>query len=128
MKKILLVEDDKAIIKMMRRRMKRAGYEIHVAENGREGLEKVKTVQPDLILMDMHMPEMDGNETTQILRKQGYKGLICAVTASAASKDAAESMKSGCDHFISKPIDYDFEKKIEAILAGGCNAENTNCR
>ena len=128
MQRILLVEDDKAIVKMMKRRMKRAGYELSVAENGRICLEMVATVQPDLILMDMHMPEMDGHEATIILRNQGYDGLICALTASVASKDSEESYEAGCDYFIAKPIDFNFEEKIATILAGGWDAENTHCR
>lgn len=118
MKRILLVEDDESIATMIVRRLKKAGYDIHMAENGKIGVKMALNLKPDLILMDMHMPVMDGHEATSILRTQGYKGLICALTASAMNEDAKYSLQAGCDYYISKPMWNDFEDRVLKILKG----------
>lgn len=69
------------------------------------------------MLMDMHMPTMDGHDATRLLRDEGYAGLIVAVTASAMSADSEKAMRSGCDDHIAKPVGPDFEDLIDAILA-----------
>lgn len=116
MAKILLVEDDELIARMISLRLSIAGHDVDLAENGRKGLEKIRNNEFDLVLMDMHMPEMDGHETVRILRKDGYSGTIVAVTASAMSSDSRKAIKSGCNYFISKPIGEDFEGRIEEFL------------
>ncbi len=63
------------------------------------------------------MPVMDGHEAVRRLREQDYAGTIVAVTASAMSRDSQAAIEAGCDHFISKPIDDDFEQRIDDILA-----------
>lgn len=113
---ILLVDDDEKIKRMLTRRLKKAGYEIHTAENGQIALEKLLELQPNLTLMDMHMPIMNGYEAASILREKGYNGVIIALTASAMADDVHKSLKVGCDYFISKPIGVDFEQKIRDIL------------
>lgn len=70
----------------------------------------------DLILMDMHMPVMDGHEATRKLREVGYTGLIVAVTASVMSQESEAAIKSGCDNYINKPVTEDFEQKVEDLL------------
>ncbi|HID99285.1 MAG TPA: response regulator [Thiotrichaceae bacterium] len=115
---ILLVDDDEKIKRMLTRRLKKAGYEIHTAENGKIGVEKVLELQPNLTLMDMHMPIMNGYEAASALREKGYSGVIIALTASAMADDVHKSIKAGCNYFISKPIGIDFEKKIRDILEG----------
>lgn len=116
MKTILIVEDDKHIVKMLTRRLKKEAYELHYAENGKIGVEKAMALQPDLVLMDMHMPVMDGIEATALLRSQGYKGLISALTASVSILDSKKSIDAGCDHFHSKPIGPGFEDDIRFML------------
>ena len=115
---ILLVDDDEKIKRMLTRRLKKAGYEIHTAENGKIGFEKTLELQPSLTLMDMHMPVMNGYEAATALRERGYTGLVIALTASAMAEDVHKSMKAGCHYFISKPIGLDFETKILDILEG----------
>ena len=115
-KTILLVEDDKAIVRMLARRLKKAGYNLYVAENGQSGHLQILSICPDLVLMDLHMPVMDGIEATRKLRADGYTGLICALTASATGDDIKKSMQAGCDYFIAKPIGIDFEDCIQDML------------
>ncbi|MEK8018476.1 MAG: response regulator [Candidatus Parabeggiatoa sp.] len=118
MTKILLIDDDEKIKRMLTRRLKKAGYEIHTAENGKIGVEKVLALQPNLTLMDMHMPVMNGYEAASALRETGYTGLVIALTASAMAEDVHKSITAGCNYFLSKPIEVDFEQKILAILEG----------
>ena len=116
MYKILIIEDEPNITKMLMRRLKKVGYSIEAAENGKIGVEKALQLNPDLILMDMHMPIMDGYTAAHTLRQQGYKGLISALTASAMVEITNKSIDAGCDTFISKPIGPDFEDKIKLLL------------
>ena len=113
---ILIVDDDKGITRMLVRRLTRSGYQVKTADNGKIGVEKAMKLNTDLILLDMHMPVMDGYVAARTLRENGYKGLISALTASAMVEETNKSLDAGCDTFISKPIESDFEKKIEAIL------------
>ena len=115
MKTILIVDDDVKIKRMLTRRLKKAGYEIHTAENGKVGVEKALELRPNLTLMDMHMPVMNGYEAVSTLRKKEYTGIIVALTASAMVDDVHKSISAGCNHFISKPISVDFEEQIRNI-------------
>lgn len=115
---ILLVEDDTLISRMLGLRLSMQGHTVDNAENGRIGMEKALAGTYDLVLMDMHMPEMDGHEAVQKLREQGYAGKIAAVTASAMSSDSQKAIAAGCNHYISKPVGEDFEQLVADILAG----------
>lgn len=121
---ILIVEDDPGIVKMLLRRLKKAGYNIETAENGKVGVEKALQFKPDLILLDMHMPVMDGYTAARELRQQGYKGLICALTASAMVEETNKSLDAGCDIFIAKPVEPDFESKIKSLLTANSKSDN----
>jgi CheY-like chemotaxis protein len=116
MAKILLVEDDEFIGRMINMRLKMRKHLVEQAFNGQEAIDKVPAGNYDLVLMDMHMPVMDGHQATRLLREMGYDGLIVAVTASVMSADSEKAIKSGCDSYISKPIGADFEDRIEAML------------
>lgn len=116
MAEILLVEDDEMISRMLTLRLQLAGHSIEQAENGQQALEHALGKVYDLILMDMHMPVMDGHQATQRLREAGYRGLIIAVTASALSQDCEKAIQSGCDHHIAKPIGPEFEQQIMQLL------------
>ncbi len=115
-KTILIIDDQESIRKLLQRRLRKNGYEIHFAENGELGVKKAFEVQPDLILMDMHMPVMDGDAAVHDLRQKGYKGLVVALTASAMVADQRVMIDAGCDYFIPKPIERDFENRIASIL------------
>ncbi len=114
---ILLVEDDEMIGRMVSLRLRVRGHRVEMAENGQVGIDKALNGNYELVLMDMHMPVMDGHEAVRRLREEGYEGTIAALTASAMSQDNQAAIEAGCDHFISKPIGDDFEQRITDILA-----------
>jgi len=80
------------------------------------GLEIATKLQPDMILMDIRMPVMDGYEMVSTLRAEGYKKLIVACTASVHAHDSDAAIKAGCDHFIAKPVENDFEDTVQKLL------------
>ncbi len=116
MTSILLVEDDEFIARMMTMRLELQGHTIELAVNGQEAVDMAMVGNYDLILMDMHMPVMDGHEATQTLRDKGYRGIIVAVTASVMSADSEKAIKSGCDDCIPKPVGEDFEDRISTLV------------
>jgi len=116
MAKLLLVEDDNSIRKMVSLRLRMKGHEVDEAENGKLGMEAALSEDYDLVLMDMHMPVMDGYDATRGLRTANYTGTIVAVTASAMSEETSVAITAGCNHFISKPIGPDFEDSIQQII------------
>jgi len=113
---ILLAEDDEYISRMIKLRLTLRGHKVDVVANGQEAVDKTLAGNYALILMDMHMPVIDGHEATRILRDKGYTGLIVAVTASVMSADSEKAVKSGCNAYIAKPIGEDFEDKVEALM------------
>ena len=113
---ILIVDDDYKIQRMLIRRLKKAGYQVAAAENGKVGMEEALRLKPDLILMDMHMPVMDGYQAVAGLRKKGYDGLIAAFTASAMAYDSKKTIEAGCDYYIPKPPGLDFENIIKGLI------------
>lgn len=107
--RILVAEDHPDNREMLTRRLQRRGYEVHVAENGAEAVEKARSCAPDLILMDISMPVMSGIEATLALRKSPdmSKIRIVALTAHAMESARQECMDAGCDDFATKPVDFD---------------------
>ena len=119
-KKILLVEDNKINQDMLSRRLLRRGYEVVIANNGAEGCSLALSQQPDLILMDMSLPEIDGWEATRRLKadKQTSSIPIIALTAHAMVGDLEKAMAAGCDDYDTKPVDLPkLLQKMEALLA-----------
>lgn len=113
---ILLVDDDDDIRELVILRLEIAGHDVDSATNGKIGLEKALKTNYDLILMDMHMPIMDGHEAIRQLRKFDYKGKIIALTASAMVTEINKAIISGCDDVICKPITEQFEDQIATYL------------
>jgi two-component system cell cycle response regulator DivK len=115
MPKILLVEDNEMNRDMLSRRLTRRGYEVVIATDGQEGLALAGSCSPDLILMDMSLPIMDGWETTRRIKAQAPTAAIpvIALTAHAMSGDREEALKAGCDDYDTKPIE--FERLLEKI-------------
>ncbi len=121
MAKILLVEDNEMNRDMLSRRLQRKGYEVEIAVDGLEGVEKATTSRYDVILMDMSLPEIDGWEVTRRLRTQ--EGMqhtpIIALTAHAMAGDREKAIEAGCDDYDTKPIELPrLLSKIEALLDG----------
>ena len=117
--KILLVEDTDLNIDLITRRLEKKKYDVAVAVNGTEGLAKAISENPDLILMDVGLPDIDGWEVTRRLKADPQtSGIpIIILTASAMSEQRIKSMEAGCDDFEGKPIDFPvLFAKIEALL------------
>ena len=119
MPKILLVEDNEMNRDMLSRRLQRRGYEVVMAVDGQEGVALAQSEAPDLILMDMSLPVMDGWEATRQLKAASETTSIpvIALTAHAMSGDREKAMEAGCDDYDAKPIDLArLLAKIEALL------------
>lgn len=124
MTKLLLVEDNEMNRDMLSRRLIRKGYEVVVAEDGKIGVAKAKEEAPDLILMDMSLPEMDGWEATRIIKSDAETAHIpiIALTAHAMSSDKEKAFAVGCDDYDTKPIEFSrLMEKVEKQL--GTNKE-----
>src|SRR6185295_12803245 len=107
MAKILLVEDNEMNRDMLSRRLERKGYQIVVAVDGAQGVAMAQSEAPDLILMDMSLPVMDGWEATRRLKAAPETRAIpvIALTAHAMSGDREKALAAGCDDFDTKPVD-----------------------
>jgi two-component system, cell cycle response regulator DivK len=120
MPKILLVEDHEEIWDFLSRRLKRRGYDVVVAQDGQQGLEKARAERPELVLLDMNLPVMDGWTLAQTLKGDAEtKGIpIIALTAHAMAGDREKALNAGCDDYHAKPIDFSqLLNQIEAALA-----------
>jgi len=118
-KRILLVEDNDMNRDMLSRRLIKKGYEIIEAVNGREAVDKSKSEKPDLILMDLSLPEIDGWEATRMIKadKSTKHIPIIALTAHAMSGDKEKAIGSGCDDYDTKPINLpQLLEKMESFL------------
>jgi two-component system cell cycle response regulator DivK len=106
---ILYIEDDFQNRVLVRRVLEASGYSIIEAEDGRIGLQMAQELVPDLILMDINLPEMDGYEVTARLKSSTRlaKTPIIAMTANVMKGDREKSFAAGCDGYIQKPIDVD---------------------
>lgn len=116
-KRILIIDDDKKVARMLSRRIKRMGLDSLVIHNGKEGMEKALEIEPDIILLDIRMPGMDGYTVARKLRAKGYRGTIIACSASIGAKETQLTTEAGCDDFIAKPIDEKFESKILHLIS-----------
>jgi CheY-like chemotaxis protein len=118
--KILLVEDNEANRDMLSRRLARRGHEVILAVDGEQGVALAASSGPDLILMDMSLPTIDGWEATRRIKMASATAHIpvIALTAHAMSGDRERAMKSGCDDYDTKPVELPrLLAKMEALLA-----------
>ena len=119
MPKILLVEDNEMNRDMLSRRLKRRGYEVVIAIDGAAGVAMAQSEAPDLILMDMSLPVMDGWEATKTLKAHPKTQAIptIALTAHAMAGDREKALEAGCDDYDTKPIELSrLLEKIKAYL------------
>jgi len=119
MAKILLVEDNEMNRDMLSRRLERKGYQVVMATDGGQGVALAKTEGPDLILMDMSLPVLDGWEASRQLKAgKDTKGIpIIALTAHAMAGDREKALQAGCDDYDTKPIELArLLGKIETLL------------
>ncbi len=121
MPRILLVEDNEMNRDMLSRRLARKGFEVVIAEDGQKGVDMTLSENPDLVLMDMSLPVVDGWEATRRLKaSEETKHIpIIALTAHAMAGDREKTLKAGCDDYDTKPIDLPrLLEKINALLNG----------
>ena len=119
MQKILLVEDNEMNRDMLSRRLQRRGYSVVNAEDGEKGLLLARSEAPDLILMDISLPAMDGWEVTRLLKadQSTCHIPIIALTAHALVSDREKAFEAGCDEYDTKPIDFGrLSEQIENLL------------
>ena len=119
MTKILLVEDNEDNRDMLSRRLERKGFIVMLAVDGLDGVNKAKENLPDIILMDMSLPVMDGWQATKTLKEDATtKNIpIIALTAHAMSSDRDKAMEAGCDDYDTKPVDLKrLLDKIETLI------------
>jgi two-component system, cell cycle response regulator DivK len=117
--KILLVEDNEMNRDMLSRRLERKGYEVVVAVDGQQGVTLARSEGPDLILMDMSLPVLDGWEATrQLKRVESTRSIpVIALTAHAMAGDRDRAVEAGCDDYDTKPIELTrLLGKIETLL------------
>ena len=119
MTRILCVEDNEDNLYMLQRRLTRAGFEVKVAMDGVQGVEWAKTLLPDLIVMDLNLPGLDGFEATRQLKSQPETKHIPIIVLSAhdREKNREKALAAGCDEFETKPTDFEaLVRKIHSLL------------
>lgn len=124
MSRILIVEDNEMNRDMLSRRLERSGYQVITATNGRHGVSVAQAQSPDLILMDMSLPEMDGWEAARWLKSDHATQQIpvIALTAHAMLSDKQRALEAGCDDYETKPVEFPrLLAKIQTMLKSrGC--------
>jgi len=119
MPKILLVEDNETNADLLRRRLERRGYSVVTAPDGEQGYSLAHSEKPDLILMDISLPAMDGWQVAQLVKahQQTRHIPIIILTAHALFDDRAKAAETGCSDYETKPVEFDrLTQKIENLL------------
>jgi CheY-like chemotaxis protein len=119
--RILLVEDSEMNRDMLSRRLERRGHEVLLAVDGEEGVTRAREILPELVIMDMSLPGIDGWEATRRLKADPETAAIpvLALTAHAMSGERERALEAGCDDFDTKPVDLPrLLEKIGALLGG----------
>jgi len=127
MSKILVIEDNEWSRDMLARRLSRRGYQVLVAADGKRGIVMTREQKPDLILMDMSLPEMDGWEATRRLKSDPATRAIpiVALTAHAMASDRQKAMDAGCDDYHTKPVDFEnLVRSLESFLAAAARPQS----
>jgi len=116
---ILVVEDNEMNRDMLSRRLQRRGYELLIAVDGQQGVDLATSEQPDLILLDMSLPVLDGWSAARVLKDQGATKAIpiIALTAHAMQGDREKALDAGCDEYDTKPVEFKrLMTKIQSFL------------
>jgi len=122
MKTVLLTEDNEDIVELVKLVLGKSGYQVDTAKNGAEAVARCLGNPPDLVLMDINMPEKSGLDAVKELRAKGFKKPIVMLTASESAEDRKRAQDAGCNAFILKTLNMDdLEKVIDHYLvdAGG---------
>lgn len=114
--KILLVDDEKRILEVLEAYLEREGYEIHCADNGIDALKKAKTINPDLIILDLMLPDISGEEVCRLVRKESDVPILM-LTAKSAEDDRINGIVMGADDYLTKPFSpREVVVRVQAIL------------
>ncbi len=116
--KVLICEDDEMVLKMVEFKLQKEGYEVHLASDGKEALEKVKSIKPDIIITDIMMPYLTGLEIVHQVRKEmGLETPIIIVSSIGLEKTVLEAFQLGADDFITKPFSpNELSVRVKKIL------------
>ncbi len=107
MPRILIVDDNEDNRDVLARRLQRRGFDVTTAAGGKQGVEQASQDHPDVILMDMNMPELDGWDATKQIREQGITVPVIALTAHAMAGDRQRALDAGCNDYHTKPVELD---------------------
>jgi CheY-like chemotaxis protein len=123
MKTVLLTDDNEDIIELVELILSKSGYNLKTAKGGKEALKACAESPPDLILMDLRMPDIDGFTVTKQLRDSGFKNPIIVLTGSESDEDRKRAFAAGCDDYILKTLEMrDLERSIDSYLQKGGGA------
>jgi two-component system, cell cycle response regulator DivK len=125
MTRVLLVEDHEEIWDFLSRRLKRRGYEVILATDGQQAVDKARAERPDVVLLDMNLPILDGWTAAGLIKAspEAARVPIIALTAHAMSGDREKAMQAGCDDYHAKPVDFaKLLTQIEALAPSAAPA------
>lgn len=124
MKTVLLTDDNEDMIELVQLILAKSGYELKTASDGRHAMQICKESPPDLVLMDLRMPDMDGFTAIRTLRENGFNKPIVVLTALESAKDRDMAFKAGCDDYLLKTLEMrDLEPTIDSYLHRGGGIE-----
>ncbi len=127
---VLIVEDDRNIAELLQMYLEKEGYAVTTATDGGQGLAKFRAIKPDLVLLDVMMPVMDGWAVCKAIRAEGQTPIIM-LTAKSQTEDKVQGLKSGADDYITKPFEMkEVLARVEAVLrrSAGTTTEKKNRR
>ena len=113
MPRILIVDDNEENRDVLSRRLQKRGFDVTCATGGKTGVEQATGDRPDIILMDMNMPELDGWDATRLIREQGVNVPVIALSAHAMQGDRERALEAGCTDYHTKPVELD---KLLALI------------
>ena len=124
---VLIVEDDRNIAQLLQMYLEKEGYAVTIAEDGNQGLAKFQAIKPDLVLLDVMMPGMDGWAVCKAIRTESQTPIIM-LTAKSQTDDKVQGLRAGADDYVTKPFEMkEVLARIEAVLrrSGGISTEKT---
>ena len=127
---VLIVEDDRNIAELLQLYLEKEGYAVTIANDGGQGLDKFRAIQPDLVLLDVMMPVMDGWAVCKAIRSESQTPIIM-LTAKGETDDKVQGLKAGADDYVTKPFEMkEVLARVEAVLrrTGSAAAEKTERR
>lgn len=125
--RLLLIDDDLTLIKALEIYLSRANYEVHFASNGAEGLKKLYELRPDLVVLDVMMPQLDGWETCRRIRDMSTVPIIM-LTGRSQEAERVKGLRLGADDYVSKPFSLkELEARIDAVLRRAMRTEQPKC-